>query len=94
MFAQNSIRIETNFNKNLFSELMVSSIQKQPFVDILQNKCFYKFAVFTGKQLACDFIKKRLQRRCFPMIIAKFLRTNFSQNISGRLLQQNHEQNF
>ena len=41
-----------------------------------------KFAIFTGKHLcwslflikltACNFIKKRLQHRCFPVNIAKF----------------------
>ena len=46
-----------------------------------------KFAIFTGKYLcrsiffnkvaglwACNFIKKRLQHRCFPVNIVKFLR--------------------
>ena len=31
-------------------------------------------------------LKERLQHRCFPEIFAKFLRTSFSQNTSGRLL--------
>ena len=45
------------------------------------------FAIFTGKYLrwrlfliklpACKFIKKGLQRRCFPVNIAKFLRKAF-----------------
>ena len=26
---------------------------------------------------ACNFVKKRLQRRCFPMKFVKFLRTPF-----------------
>ena len=30
--------------------------------------------------------KKRLWHRCFPVNFAKFLRTPFSQNTSGRLL--------
>ena len=34
----------------------------------------------------CNFIKKRLQNRCFPGNIAKFLRTSFSQNTGKRLL--------
>ena len=34
--------------------------------------------VFTGKGLKdCNFIKKRLQHRCFPVNIVKFLRTAF-----------------
>ena len=31
-------------------------------------------------------LKKRLWHRCFPVNVAKFLRTPFSQNTSGRLL--------
>ena len=59
--------------------------------DVLRN-----FAKFTGKHLcqgllmsgpkACSFIKKRLWHRCFPVNFAKFLRTPFLQNTSGRLL--------
>ena len=33
---------------------------------------------FTGKNLkACNFIKKRLQHKCFPIKFEKFLRTPF-----------------
>ena len=35
---------------------------------------------------ACNFIKKRLQHRCFPVIIANFLRTAFLKNNCERLL--------
>ena len=35
---------------------------------------------------ACNFIKKRLWHRCFPGNFAKFSRTPFLQNTSGRLL--------
>ena len=57
------------------------------------------FAKFTGKQLCQRFffnkvaglrsatlLKKRLWHRCFPVNFAKFLRTAFLQNTSGRLL--------
>ena len=57
------------------------------------------FAKFTGKRLcqsllfnkvtglrAATLLKKRLWHRCFPVNIAKSLRTPFSQNTSGRLL--------
>ena len=30
----------------------------------------------------CNFIKKRLEHRCFPMNFAKFLRTPILKNIS------------
>ena len=50
------------------------------------------FTKFTVKYLchsqpkACNFIKKRLWYRCFPVNFAKFLRAPFLQNTSGRLL--------
>ena len=39
------------------------------------------FAILTGMLQACNFIKNGLQRRCFPLNIAKFLRTPISKNI-------------
>ena len=57
------------------------------------------FAKFTGKHLCqslffnkvagvrtATLLKKRLWFRCFPVNLAKFLRTPFLQNTSGRLL--------
>ena len=56
------------------------------------------FAIFTGKYLswnifliilralAWNLIKKRLQHRCFPGNIAKFLRTHILNNICKQLL--------
>ena len=35
---------------------------------------------------ACNFIKKRLQHRCFPVKFAKFLRTPILKNFCERLL--------
>ena len=35
---------------------------------------------------ACNFIRKRLWHRYFPVNFAKFLRTHFLQKTSGRLL--------
>ena len=59
--------------------------------DVLKN-----FSIFTGKHLcwslllnkwqvfrSAALLKKRLQHSCFPVNIAKFLRTAFLQNISG-----------
>ena len=43
------------------------------------------FAIFTGKH-RCNFIKKRLYHRCFPVNFAKFLRTPFLQNMFGKRL--------
>ena len=66
-------------NFNLISHLLSASYcviisnnlplinkQKQSLADVLQ-KCLK----------ACNFIKTRLQHRCFPVNISKFLRTAF-----------------
>ena len=53
------------------------------------------FAKFTGKHLCQSLffnnlfliLKKRLWHMCFPVNFAKFLRTPFLKNTSGRLLQ-------
>ena len=46
------------------------------------KKAFLKnFAIFTGKLQACNFIKNGLRYRCFPMNIAKFLRTPILKDI-------------
>ena len=60
-----------------------SLLQKQPFEDVLQNRCSSEFCNIYRKtsvlnQNAFNFIKQRLQNRCFPMNIAKFLRTAVS----------------
>ena len=65
----------------------------------LKKAVLKDFAIFTGKHLCwslffkkvttlqpCNFIKKRLQHRRFPVNIAKFLRTIILKNICERLL--------
>ena len=73
---------------------MVRSSRLQIFfkIGVLKN-----FAIFTGKHLclclfnkvaglkSCNFIKKRLQHRCFPVNIVKFLRIPILKNIYERL---------
>ena len=57
--------------------------------------------IFTGKYLSwslffnknaglqsCNFLKKRLQHRCFPMNVAKFVRIPVLKNISGGLFER------
>ena len=48
-----------------------NAVQKQSLADVLQNRC-----------QDCNFIKKRLQHRCFSMKFTKSLRTLFYQNTS------------
>ena len=43
------------------------------------------FIKVTGLR-ACNFIKKRPQRRCFPVKFAKFSRASILMNIRERLL--------
>ena len=66
-------------------------LQKQLFADFHQNKCSLKFCSIYRKTTVLESlfkkvaglearksIKERLQHRCFPVNIAKFLRTAFS----------------
>ena len=63
---------------------------KQSFTDVLQSRCFKKFCNIHWKKPVLEplfnkaeglranvseYIKKKPQSRCFPMNIAKFLRT-------------------
>ena len=79
------MKLSNTFVKSLvivFSQILSRS-------QISRSQMFFKigvlknFIIFTGKHLWCSlflshFIKKRLQHSCFPVNIAKFLRTNFS----------------
>ena len=48
----------------------------------LMKKAFLKnFGIFTGKLQTCNLIKKRLRHRCFPLNIAKFLRSPILKNV-------------
>ena len=71
-------------------------LQKQSFADILQNRCSQKFRKFHRKITVlesllslyvglktCNFIKRRLQHKCFPVKSVRFLRAPFLQKISG-----------
>ena len=54
-------------------------------IGALQNFALLEFLFnnVTGLQ-ACNFIKKRLQCRCFSIKLAKSVRASFLQNTSGR----------
>ena len=49
------------------------------------EECLAAFIPYV-RIITCNFIKKRVQHRCFPVKFAKFLRTPFWHNTSGRLL--------
>ena len=61
------IYLLTLFNVN-YKTLAAHALIK---IDVFQNRC-----------QACNFIKMRLQHRCFPMKFTKSLRTPFLQNTS------------
>ena len=74
-------------------------LQKQPPEVFYKKGILRNFAKFTGKHLClrvffnkiaalrpATLFKKSLWHRCFPVNFAKFLRTPFLQNTSGRLL--------
>ena len=82
--------------KNIWKKSIIRSSRLEVFCKkgVLRN-----FEKFTGKHLcqslffnkvACyrpaTLLKKRFWNRCFPVNFAKFLRTPFLQNTSGRLL--------
>ena len=72
-------------------------MQKQQ-LEVFYEGVLKNFANFTGKNLcwslfnevadqkACNFIKKRPQRKCFLVKFAKFLRATVLKNICERLL--------
>ena len=65
--------------------------QKQPpgvrmFCKKSLNTCVEVFFNKVAGLQACDFVKKRLQHRCFPVKFTKFLRTPFLKYICQRLL--------
>ena len=84
----------TDFFK-CFKELTLKR-QKWRFANVLQNMCSLKFCNIHKKRPAleslfneveglwpCKLIKKRLQHRCFPANIAKFLKAAFLQDTFG-----------
>ena len=67
----------------------------------LRKAVLERFTAFTGKQLywslfliKFNFIKKRLQHRCFPVNIAKILKTPILKSICERLLLRNLRNKF
>ena len=76
------------FSLALFTEAATRGVLcKKLFLEILQNSqenaCAR--ASFLPEPQPASLLKKRLWYRCFPVNFAKFLRTSFSYNTSGRL---------
>ena len=66
-----------------FPEHIVSEAATRDF--LYQNNDLKNFTNFTGLK-ACKFVKKRFQRRRFPVKFAKFLKTPILKNICELLL--------
>ena len=73
--------------------LLCIFFMRTSFLKSIHQRCSIKkavlnnFAIFTGEYLslqACN--ENRIQHRCFPVNIAKFLRTPIVKNIFKRLL--------
>ena len=82
---------------HLLSWLDSTLVKKQPPWCSMKKDVLRNFAKLTGKHLcqslffnkvAATLLKKRLLHRCFPANFAKFRRTRFLQNTSGRLFYQ------
>ena len=91
-----------NINKNTCGFIFLLWNQKQP-PEVFYKKALLKnFAIFTGKYLCWSLflikllafraatIKKRLQHKCLPVNIAKYLRTPLLKNICECLLLMKH----
>ena len=76
----------------------IKNCRTDRIIEHLKKAVLKNFAIFTGKKpvleleslfnkvaglQACNFIKKRLEHRCFPVNFAKFLRTLILKRICG-----------
>ena len=92
VFHMSKINLSLPFTTQLLN------LQKQPPGMFCKKRCSSKFCNIHRKTpvleslfnkvegQACNFIEKRLQHRCFPVNIAKFLKTPILKNICERLL--------
>ena len=69
--------------KHLCWSLFLITLQVTKLAINIPEWCRRRSGVFIVNFEACNFIKRRLQHRCFPMKFEKFSRTPFLQNTSG-----------
>ena len=79
--------------KSMFTGKVVYNDNRSCHRGCLSEKVFLKILLISlqenacvGTSLACNFIRKRLQQRCFSMKFAKFLRTLILKTICKQLL--------
>ena len=75
------------FKKNFFNILEYRNSRPYMFLKIRVLKNLYKTCVAVSFLKDWQLIRKRLQNRCFPANIAKFLRTAFIENPRWLLLK-------
>ena len=71
--------------------LLKFPFKKQPPEVFCKKGVLKNFANLTKRLQACNFIKKRIQNRCFLVKFAKFLRTPILKNMCERLLLKNFD---
>ena len=77
-----------DFWKKIFQKIVAGYYQRHARGVFYKKRVFLK--VFLKGLRACNFIKKRLQHRCFPVKFAKFLRIPILKNICKRLLRSHN----
>ena len=73
-----------SYNNILYTKHVLMNCRSSHRRCYIKKAVLKSFAICTGKH--CNFIKKRLQHRCFPMNTTKILRTSIVRNICERLL--------
>ena len=82
-----------NFFKNTYSEEHLGTLLTEAATrSVLKGKVFLEISRNSPENpctrvRSATLFKKRLWYRCFPVNFAKFLRTSFLKNTSGRLLR-------
>ena len=84
-----NIETTTKFSRLKSISSIDDNYLETPTGGVLKNKLFLKISKYSQENncvgvaglQTCKFIEKRLQRRCFPVLIANFLRTSILKNI-------------
>ena len=76
--------LKATVQKQSSNNHFAKSAQKQPYADVLQNRCLARFlqqensrAGVLFNKASYNLMRKRLQHRCFPVIIVKFFEDNY-----------------
>ena len=83
-FKREKVNIITEFCVfELVTQVQEMPLRTPPETVVYQGRVDTKL---TGIQFNATLLKKKLRHRCFPVNLAKFLRTPYSQSTSGQLL--------